>query len=193
MYRAVALLFLREGLPLDDTNAKDRISKTSIDFRRVDDELHVLLEGEDVSGLIRTPEVTEHSSRVSALSSVRTKLVADQRHIAKNQQSQGSGIVMEGRDIGSVVFPDADVKFFLTASAEERARRRVAEIRQGGGVADHDTVLLEIKQRDKRDESRINSPLIRCPDAIAVDTTGLTFDKQVDLMAAHVRERGGLD
>jgi cytidylate kinase len=183
MYRAVALACLERGLGPGDPEAVERMAR----------ELDVRMEGErvfigprDVSERIRAPEVTAVVSDISALAGVRTALAAHQRRMAESQD-----VVMEGRDIGTVVFPDADVKVFLTASAEERARRRA---HQEGHAPDESTlarIRASIERRDSADESRAQSPMIRASDAILLDSTGLTFDEVVEAMVALVEERAG--
>lgn len=189
MYRAVALLFLRNGIEPDDGNVPQLLEDHSIGMSCIDNTMRVCIDSEDVTSLIRTARVTELSSRVSTLPSVRRKLVAEQRRMAEIQLKSGRGVVMEGRDIGTVVFPAADIKFYLEANAEERARRRVLQIRDAKGDADTDQILKEIRARDERDSSRSVSPLVQAEDAIRIDTTTLSFTEQVDLMERLIRER----
>jgi cytidylate kinase len=161
MYRAVALARLR-GLENPDVGFEDG---------------RVTLDGEDVSGLIRTPEVSEESSRVAAEPEVRERMVARQREL----MSDGDWVA-EGRDIGSVVAPDAEVKVFLTADPEERANRRAREL-----GADPRDVLRDVRARDERDSTRAASPLTRAPGAEELDTTGLTIDEVVDRIVGLAR------
>ena len=128
-----------------------------------------------MSKAIRTPEVTRLSSPISAISSVRRHLVAQQRRLA----GQG-GVVMEGRDIGSVVLPDAELKVFLTAGIDERARRRCAEMKMAGMPADIERIKQDIVERDHRDSTRSDSPLVKAPDAVEVDTDALSVDQVID-------------
>jgi CMP/dCMP kinase len=169
MYRAVALKALRRGVPLD---AADRLTalagETRIDLRAEDGTQRVFLDGEDVTSAIRTPEVSQGASKVAVVPGVRHVLVAEQRRAG----SQG-GVVMEGRDIGSVVFPDAELKIFLTASPEIRAERRWREHQQKGDAIDLPRTLEEIHERDRRDSGRASSPLIRAKDAVVVDSTAM--------------------
>lgn len=189
MYRAVALLFIRNKIDPESDDIEQFLAKHSIRIAFRDRSMGVFIDAEDVTSLIRTARVTELSSRVSMLPIVRTKLVAEQRRMAKEQVAVGSGVVMEGRDIGTVVFPNADIKFFLEATPRERARRRVLQIRSNNGEADFDQVLAEINERDARDVSRSASPLAKADDAMVVDTTRLSFDEQVALLERLIRER----
>jgi len=179
MYRAVAWKSLTMGVPVSDQGAiADLAGRMEIDFP-AGDASRVLVDGGDVSQAIRTPEVTRLSSPVSAISGVRRHLVARQKQLAS-----GGGVVMEGRDIGSVVLPDAEVKVFLTASVQERARRRCAEMKAAGMVADVESVKREIEERDDRDSTRADSPLTRVPDAVEVETDGLAVDEVVQRILA---------
>jgi cytidylate kinase len=179
MYRAVAWKSLQLGIPLSDEDAIVRMTgEMSIDFSTAD-ESRIFVDGKDVSAAVRTPEVTWLSSPVSAISGVRQHLVAQQRRLA-----EGGGVVMEGRDIGSVVLPDADVKVFLTASIEERAKRRHAEVSAGGAEVDLEKLKRDIAERDKRDRTRADSPLIQAPGAVVVDTDGLTIEQVVERILA---------
>jgi cytidylate kinase len=169
MYRAVALKALRRGVPLD---AADQLTSlagdTRIDLRAEDGGQRVFLDGEDVTSAIRTPEVSQAASKVAVVEGVRHVLVAEQRRAG----AQG-GVVMEGRDIGSVVFPDAELKIFLTASPEIRAERRWREHQQKGDAIDLPRTLEEIHERDRRDSGRASSPLVRAKDAVVVDSTAM--------------------
>jgi cytidylate kinase len=169
MYRCVALATLERG---DEPAAVARAIEIELDER-------VLLDGRDVTDEIRTPEVSEAASRVAADPGVREAMVAKQRELMAS-----GDWVAEGRDIGTVVAPDAEVKVFLTASREERARRRAAEL-----GADTGTVLAEQALRDERDRTREHSPLEPAPGAIELDTTGLSVDEVVERIAGLVRER----
>jgi len=176
MYRCVALLSLRSPGKLPAELA----SAAHIEFSDREGSQVVLLDGEDVSEAIRTPEVSEGSSLVASDPGVRKALVAKQRELI------GAGDwVAEGRDIGTVVAPDAELKVFLTASPQERARRRAQEL-----GADQEQVLAEIETRDERDSTRSHSPLREAPDAVAVDTTGLVIAEVVAKIAALARDAG---
>ncbi len=147
---------------------------------------HVVANGVDVTAAIRTPEISEGASRVSALPEVRNALLDLQRRIGGL-----GGVVVEGRDIGTVVFPGAEVKFFLTASIEERARRRAAELRAAGRPADLEQTRAEMQARDERDSTRATAPLRRADDAVEIDSSALGPDEVVGQMAAIVTSRAG--
>jgi CMP/dCMP kinase len=169
MYRALALKALRRRLSLDATEQLVAIAReTRIDLRAQDGTQRVFLDNEDVTAAIRTPEVSQAASKVAVVPGVRQVLVAEQRRAGE----QG-GVVMEGRDIGSVVFPDAGLKIFLTASPEVRAERRWREHQQKGDAIDLARTLEEIHERDQRDRERSTSPLVRAPDAVVVDSTAM--------------------
>jgi cytidylate kinase len=188
IYRAVALTAQRQGISWDDGAALAGIARAlDIDFAFDGADTNtVSLAGEDVSAAIRTPEISQGASRVSALQEVRDALLELQRRLG----AQG-GVVAEGRDIGTVVFPDAGVKFFLTASPHVRARRRTDELRAAGKVVDEAATLREILERDERDSSRAAAPLKQADDAVLVDSTGVAADEVVSRMEAEVRRRGG--
>jgi len=189
MYRAIALLFQRLGIEPGDSRIAEILDTTCIEIRYDEGVMHVLLDEEDVSDSIRSTAITELSSRISTIDVVREKLVAEQRRMAMTCEQDGGGVVMEGRDIGTVVFPDAEVKFFLVADASERARRRLLQYEESGIDADYDQILADIVDRDIRDTSRKNSPLKQAEDAKVIDTTHLSFDEQVTIMEAAIRER----
>jgi CMP/dCMP kinase len=188
MYRALALAHLRSGAEEDwpHPSTDDRIS-----VRYMGKEMRVFLDGEDVSGLIRSPEVSAMASRISTIAAVREEMVALQRRIAHEQLEQGRGVVLDGRDIGTVVFPDADVKIFMIADPKTRARRRHAEMRSQGTEAAEDQVLAEMQERDQRDTQRSIAPLRKAEDAIELDTTAYTIDEQVGFTIEKIRERMG--
>ena len=189
MYRAIAWKALREGCALTNEPALTRLAEdTVVEFLQAGEGTQrVLVDGADVSESIRLPEVTQYSSPVSAVSGVRRALVAQQRRLG-----EGGGVVMEGRDIGTVVFPNAEVKVLLTASVEERARRRAGEMVAKGIDADVKVVEAEIRERDSRDSSRQDSPLRAADDAVTVGTDGLTIGQVVERILTLCRERGGL-
>lgn len=175
MYRAVAWKSLDLGIALSDEDAIIEMTRQlNIDFAEGDGS-RIFVDGLDVSREIRSPEVTRLSSPVSAISGVRRLLVAQQRRLA-----EGGGVVMEGRDIGSVVLPDAEVKVFLTASVEERARRRWKELRSLGLDADLENIKRDIKERDERDSTRADSPLIKAAGAVEINTDHLTIEDVVN-------------
>jgi cytidylate kinase len=169
MYRAIALKAVREEVALDAADALVELAReTRIDLRAQDGGQRVFLDGDDVTMAIRTPEVSQVSSKIAVNPGVRQVLVAEQR-----RAGQQGGVVMEGRDIGSVVFPDAQLKIFLTASPEVRAERRWREHEQKGDAIDLARTLEEIRERDRRDLERSTSPLVRAPDAVVVDSTAM--------------------
>jgi len=189
MYRALALAFLRSGLEPTPENARKLLARLRLDVAHRNGVMRVFLDGEDVSDRIRTPEVSAMASRISALEPVRRKMVEAQRRIARDFTAKGGGVVVEGRDIGTVVFPDAEVKVFMVADPMERARRRQAELKARGQEVDLDNVLAEIERRDRQDAGRALAPLRKAEDAIEIDTTNLTPDEQVAFIFNKVRER----
>jgi cytidylate kinase len=169
MYRALALKVLRQRLDLaDDLNLSELVVSTEIDLIARDGRVQVLLDGEDVSDLIRTPEVSQMASKVSALRIVRQRMLELQRRLGR----KGS-VVAEGRDIGTVVFPEAEVKIYLDASTEERARRRFEELRKAGRMVSLEETLREMAERDKRDSERDLAPLRRAENAVVIDSSAL--------------------
>ena len=185
MYRALALKVLREGVDLaDDASMARLIGSTTIDLRQVEGALQVLLDGADVAAEIRTPQVSQMASKASALGVVRVRLLELQRDMAR----RGS-IVAEGRDIGTVVFPQAEVKIFLQASAAERARRRFAELQGAGQSVDLTETLREIEERDKRDSERDLAPLLQADDALMIDSSSFDVDQVTARVLAHIRTK----
>ena len=183
MYRAVAWKSLELGISLSDEEAIVRMTgEMSIDFRPGDGRIFV--DGTDVSDAIRTPEVTKLSSPVSAISGVRRCLVAQQQKLAC-----GGGVVMEGRDIGSVVLPNAQCKIFLTASVDERARRRYLEMRAKGMDVDIEALKKDIQERDVRDSARSDSPLTQVTDAVVIDTDRLTIEEVIEKVIWQIRDQ----
>lgn len=183
MYRAVALWALRLKVASSDMHRLEQLAEAAqIELATADD--RVMLNGEDVSEAIRDPQVSEAASQISAVPGVRRALLAMQRRMAET-----SSVVMEGRDIGSVVFPQAQVKIFLDADPQERARRRALELVQDGQDASLDEVAGELTQRDERDRRRKDAPLVQAPDAQLVDTTGLSLEEVEDIILRLVRAR----
>lgn len=180
MYRVVGVLAAQRGIGLEDAkHLAEMIDALSIAFEQRADGLHTIADGEDLSRAIREPEAGQLASKISILPAVRERLVAKQREIGL----QGDAVV-EGRDIGTVVFPDATVKVYLTASPEERARRRCAEMIRDGAAVDLEAVTREIEERDRRDQGRAHSPLRPASDALVVDTTG----KDIPAVLEQLRE-----
>jgi len=185
LYRAVTLAALERGLDLDDGETLGRLAAdTGIDLReREHDNVQVLLDGRDVSDEIRTPAVTGASSRVAAHQQVRRALLGKQRELI------GAGDwVVEGRDIGTVVAPDATIKVFLTADPAERARRRAEELRRRGVAADADDTQRAIEQRDRLDSTRSAAPLRQADDAVEIDTTGLDAAEVIERVAGLAQQ-----
>jgi len=182
IYRSVALVAKQRGIAWTDAKACAEIARAlDIVFDFVGDKNHVSVGGEDVTAAIRTPDVSQGASQVSAHPEVRAALLDLQRRLGA-----GGGVVVEGRDTGTVVFPNADAKFFLTASDEERAKRRMLELGQG---ADLQTVLREIRERDHRDASRDVAPMVPAADALIVDSSTQTLEEVVESLAGHVASR----
>ncbi len=176
MYRAMALYFLRAGVAsTDEKTISEKCSEIEIGIEYLGGVQHVFLNGEDVSAFIRTDEVGAYASACSVYADVRTKLVELQRQLAATES-----VVMDGRDIASVVLPNADLKIYLTASVEERAKRRYSEYVLSGQECDLDKIKKEIEERDYRDMHRENSPLVCVEDAIVVDTSFMTIDEVVE-------------
>jgi cytidylate kinase len=179
IYRSVALVAVRRGVAWSDAEPLAALARDlDIRFEFVGDVNHVFVAGEDVSVAIRTPEISQGASQVSAHPPVRAALLDLQRRLGA-----GGGVVVEGRDTGTVVFPQAQAKFFLVATPDERARRRVAELAQRGTVVDHATTLAEITERDARDSGRDVAPMKAAPDAVLIDSSAMTIDDVVDAMA----------
>ncbi|MBQ3180719.1 MAG: (d)CMP kinase [Firmicutes bacterium] len=173
MYRAVAWLALQKGVAVDDEAGLTALAAgAEIDMRVVDGENIILLDGRDISREIRSPEVSAAASPVSAAAGVRSYLVDQQRRLAAR-----GNVVLDGRDIGTVVLPDADCKIFLTASLEERAERRWREFAAKGLDIDIEQVRRDIAERDYRDSHRANSPLCQADDAVLLDSTGMSIDE----------------
>ena len=185
MYRAVAWRALQQHLAVgrDDACIGSLAGQMAFEFRSVDGRRHLFADGEDVEEAIRTPEVGNYSSPVSAIASVREHLVAAQRRMAR-----AGGVVMEGRDIGTVVLPEAEVKVFLTASEEERARRRQAQLHEQGVERELAQILAEQQERDARDSSREVAPLRPAEDAHMLVSDGMTKAQVVERIVALVRE-----
>ena len=189
MYRAVAWKALQTGVAAEDADALTEIAQTmTLHLSPLDAEEKqtVTVDGADVTNLIRTPEVSALTSTISALPPLRRVLVECQRQMGRENPI---GVVLDGRDIGTVVFPNADVKVFLTASAEERARRRYEELRGRGLLADFHQVLTEQIERDTRDSQREDSPLVIAADAALLNTDGLTAKAVAEQIIALCRAK----
>ena len=189
MYRTIGLAALRAGADPKDAAAVEKLLPSlALDLRYEDGVQHMLLNGEDVSGLIRTEEVSMAASHVSAHPSVRAFLLDTQRTLAK-----ANNVLMDGRDIGTVVLPDAGLKIFLSASAECRAQRRYRQLQEKGIEEPYADVLRELEQRDYDDTHRAVAPLKAAPDAVHIDTSDLTLEQSIDAVCAAVRTRFGLE
>lgn len=175
MYRAITLKCLREGIKAsEDQKLSDLMKRTSIRFTGVIPDVHVWLDDEDVSTEIRNDLVTKNVSDFCAPLVVREALVDEQRKIG-----QAGSIVCDGRDIGTVVFPKADLKFFMVASVEERAKRRQKDFEKIGEKISLESIMRDLEERDRKDSTRANSPLRKAEDAIEIDTTSMSFNDQV--------------
>ena len=184
MYRAVALAVIESTTnERDDVAVGSLADRIEIDLGGDPDSLRVFLDGRDVSARIRDEDVTHISSIVSTIPAVRRAMVQRQRELGRR------GAVMNGRDIGTVVFPDADVKFYLDAAIEERAERRLAEEREHNPQATFEQTLADITERDRRDTTREDSPLVAADDAIVIDSTGQPIEEVFRRMVVMVRER----
>ncbi len=185
MYRAIGVTVLKRGIDLAD---KEKIvlvlNNINLDVESMEDGQHIFINGEDVNGKIRTPEASMAASAVAVIPEVRLKLVEIQRNIAAK-----NSVVMDGRDIGTFVLPNADIKLFLTASVEERAKRRYRELLEKGEKCTLDEVINDMKQRDKQDTEREFAPLRQAADSILFDTTGLNLMQSVEKILNIIQER----
>lgn len=181
MYRAVALWALRQNVDPTDMHRMEQLALAA------EIELQpgcIRLNGEDVTEAIRSPEVSSGASKIAVIAGVRRRMVDKQRSIGES-----ASVVMEGRDIGTVVFPDADVKIFLDAQPPERVRRRLLEVRAKGEQVAESTLALEMEERDRRDSTRRDAPLAQAPDAIYLDSTALSIDEVEEAVLKIVRQR----
>jgi cytidylate kinase len=186
MYRAVALSALRKGVDLGDASVlREMCRDIDINFRSAGDNYRVYIGAEDISDEIRRPEIDMLSSKISAIKEVRDAMTGLQRRIGMK-----GGIVAEGRDMGTIVFPDADHKFFLTASSDIRAERRYKERVDRGECISMEQVEAELKKRDEQDRTRIIAPLKPAVDAIIIDTTALGINEVVDEMLGRIGKKG---
>ena len=181
MYRAVALWGVRQNVGADDMHRMEQLAiAAEIDLAPG----RISLNGEDVTETIRTPEVSNGASRIAVIPGVRRAMVAKQREMGER-----ASVVMEGRDIGTVVFPNADVKVYLDANPRERVRRRLEEARAKGDTITEATLAAQMQERDKRDSTRSDAPLAQAPDAIYLDSTGMTIDEVEEAILRIVRQR----
>jgi CMP/dCMP kinase len=182
MYRAVALWAVRQGVAFDDHHRMEQLA-TAAEIE-LEPGGRVRLNREDVSDAIRAPEVSNGASKIAVISGVRRAMVAKQRELG-----QRMSVVMEGRDIGTVVFPDADVKIYLDAAVEERVRRRLHDLREKGDPITVAELTAQIRERDLRDSTRADAPLSQAPDAIYLDSTGLSIEQVEEAILKLVRGR----
>ena len=188
LYRAIGLYALRKGIGTkNEPQILSMLEDITVELKLVNGAQRVFLCGEDVSEYIRTPQVSMAASDVSAIKGVRDFLLSLQRDIAREND-----VIMDGRDIGTVVLPDAKIKIFLTASAEERAMRRYLELREKGEEVIYEEILSDIVKRDRNDSNRTIAPLKPAGDSIIIDTTGNELPKSIDILYAAIKERLGV-
>lgn len=188
MYRAVAWKAISTGIALDDAERLGEMAAAArVDLEGSVDDQRVIIDGRDVTSEVRTPEVSQAASRVSAVSGVRRAMVARQQEMGR-----AGGVVMEGRDIGTVVFPDAEVKIFLDASKQARSARRYNEDQKRDEKLSLEKTRAEIEERDRRDSTRLDSPLVKAEDAVYLDSSDLTIDDVVE-QAMRIVERASSD
>ncbi|MBU1355603.1 MAG: (d)CMP kinase [Candidatus Edwardsbacteria bacterium] len=188
MYRAMALKAFQDNISLNDIDAVSRmVESTVINQKPGPDGVQTLLDGRDVSLEIRTPEMSKAASDISAISTVRKRLV-------KLQQDMGrqGGVVMEGRDITTVVFPDADIKVFMKAGISQRAQRRMDELKTKGAECSLEDIEKQIAERDAQDSQRADSPLTCTPDSLVIDTSTLSIEQQMEQVLEAVRQKAGI-
>ncbi|MBQ5440723.1 MAG: (d)CMP kinase [Firmicutes bacterium] len=179
MYRAVGLKMLRLGVPMEEGEELQKmLDSTDVDFENE----RVYLDGEDVSDIIRTQEISKAASDCSAFAIVRNKLVELQQNMGKRKS-----VIMDGRDIGTVVLKDAEYKFYLTASAEERAMRRFKELQAKGSTDTYEKVLEDVNKRDYNDMNRAVTPLRQAEDAVLIDSTDMTIDEVVEFIISRIK------
>jgi len=185
MYRAIGLYMMRNSVEIGDNNgAVQRLGEISVDIKYIDGSQRVFLNDEDVSDLIRTEQVSKYASFVSAIPDVRSFLLGLQRALAAK-----NNVIMDGRDIGTVILPDAPIKIFLTASDNDRAERRYKELIEKGQEVTFEGVLENIRQRDKQDSERDVAPLRPADDAVMIDTTGIGLEESAELLRKTIEER----
>lgn len=183
MYRAVTLKVLRENVPLNNTEMMIAVAeKTVIDFK----DNSIFLDGKAVNNEIREESINKSVSIIAAISEIRKLMVNLQREISKNKN-----VVMDGRDVGTVIFPEADIKFYITATVDERADRRYKEFIQKGCAVDIQDIKSQIEKRDHIDSTRADSPLRAASDAIMIDTTGKSIEEVLEEVISHIKAKGG--
>ncbi|RKY32834.1 MAG: (d)CMP kinase [Candidatus Omnitrophota bacterium] len=185
MYRALTLKALKKNLPLDDRKKLIEMAKnTDLKLIQKNKKLHVIVDGEDVSEEIRSEEVSRNTHYIASIPEIREILWDMQRKYRETHN-----IVMEGRDIGSKVFPDAQLKIYLDASVDERAKRRYLQLKEKGIDVDFEEIKKEVMERDKKDKNRKIAPLVKLPDAVYIDTTNMTIEEEVETIIKLYRER----
>lgn len=189
MYRAVALAFLHVDEEATSEGAAAVLPSLEVDVQYRGDTMHVFLDGEDVTDSLRSPEVGRIVSQISTLKPVRERMVEEQRRIGYEQEEKSGGVVLDGRDTGTVVFPEADLKIFMVADLEERARRRKKEYGKKGETVSLEEIRQKIAARDRRDRNRDIAPLRRAEEAINLDTTHRTIEEQVDFVVDRVKQQ----
>ncbi|HSQ78381.1 MAG TPA: (d)CMP kinase [Nitrospirota bacterium] len=184
MYRAIGWKAKREGIdPADEAKLADLCGRTEVTIKKDNTDPRFSVNGIDVTGEIRTPEMGMMASAVSKSPAVRARLLTLQRELGR-----GGGVVMDGRDIGTVVFPDADVKFYLEASAGERGKRRYLELKAKGMDVDRAQITKEIEERDRQDSGRALAPLKKADDALLIDSSAMSIDDVLDRMLSEIKE-----
>ncbi len=181
MYRAIGWKAKKEEIPLTEESLKNLCATTDIKLKRISDKIKIFVDGKDATEEIRTPEMGMIASSVSAFPCVRERLLELQREMGRN-----GGIVMEGRDIGTVVFPDADIKFFLDAKIEERGKRRYLDLQSKGIVVNLVSITDEIRKRDEADSTRALAPLKRAEDSLYIDSTDMTVQEVIATMLKEI-------
>jgi len=184
MYRAITFLAIKNNILHDEKKIIELAKSSKIELEFVNDETRVIFNGKDITNSIRTVEVNNHVSDISKIKQLRVVLVQKQREMGKEK----NGVVMEGRDITTVVFPDAEVKIFLTASINQRAERRAKEFSANGLEVPYDNIKENLERRDHIDSSRDASPLTIAPDALIIDTSEITIEEQVNLILNEVKK-----
>ncbi len=185
MYRAVALYFIENNVDMNNDEAvQQALDEITIKFKRIDGKIHTLLNGEDINSKIRTEQIGMLASKVSAIKKVRVEMIERQRMLAKDDS-----VILDGRDIASVVFPNAELKVFLTADIEERTNRRLQDLKVKNPSITYEEVLDDIKKRDYNDINKPISPLIETEDSVRIDTTKLTKEEVVDKVIRLLKER----
>jgi cytidylate kinase len=184
MYRAIGWKAKQEGIdPADETKLADLCGRTEVTIKKDNSDPRFFVDGIDVTGEIRTPEMGMMASTVSKSRAVRARLLTLQRELGR-----GGGVVMDGRDIGTVVFPDADVKFYLEASAGERGKRRYLELKAKGMDVDRVRITQEIEERDRQDSGRALAPLKKADDALLIDSSTMSIDDVLDRMLSEIKK-----